>query len=61
MMHEFLVIVTCLAHLKSCPIPNGFQQYFAAHNKQQCEKQARMVIAGFGLATTDFSVECKEK
>jgi len=62
-MIEFLVIISCVAHIKSCPIPNGYNAHLHAVSKEQCERKARRIARPYaslmGFAAADFTIECK--
>jgi len=58
---NFLVVVTCSLHIRSCPIPNGLHQEFPASSKENCENRVRKVIAAYGYRTKDFNVRCEEE
>lgn len=60
-MISFLVTVLCLAHIKNCPIPNGYHATYQVTNKKVCEDTARTIVAQLGYATADFTISCKEK
>ena len=60
-MHEFIVTIACLAHMKACPIPEGAVSTYPAKTVQECQNNATKVIAAFGYKATDFRVKCSEK
>lgn len=57
----FIVLVTCLAHLKACPIPGGYKMEAKVNSKIECVKGARDVISSLGYAVADFTISCREK
>lgn len=58
---SFIVLVSCLAHLKTCPIPGGFNGVYQVKDKHECISQAKTIISQLGYAAADFSISCKEK
>lgn len=55
---NYVVLITCIAHMVNCPIPNGLHVQYKANDKIQCLKDAKQTIAQLGYKERDFIIRC---